>query len=59
MIVKKKINLLKKMGKHKEALKIVLNEKKIDKQFYFDSILRERPDLKNYLIELQNKPKTK
>ena len=54
-----KINLLKRMGKHKEALEIVFNEKKIDKQFYFDSILKERPDLKNYLVELQSRPKTK
>ena len=52
-----KINLLRKMGRHKDALEIILGDKKADKQTYIDLILKERPDLNNYLIELQNKPK--
>ena len=45
-----KINLLKKMGKHKEALDIVMNaDRKIEKQLYIDGILKERPDLSKCL----------
>ena len=52
-----KINLLKKMGKHKEALEIVMLDKKADKQIYIEGILKERPDLNKYVQELQNRPK--
>lgn len=52
-----KINLLKKMNKHKEALEIVMSDKKVDKQMYIEGILREKPDLKRYLDELQMKSK--
>ena len=50
-----KINLLKKMQKHKEALEIVMADRKADKQFYIEGILRERPDLKSFLDSLQTK----
>ena len=54
-----KILLLRKMGKYKEALEIVVGEKnkKIDKQKYIDILLKERPDLNNALKELINKSK--
>ena len=52
-----KINLLKKMGRHKDALEIIMTDKKVDKQMYIDPILKERPDLNNYLIDLQNRLK--
>ena len=48
-----KINLLRKMGKHKEALEIVMADRKVEKQMYLDVLLKERPDLNNYLMELQ------
>lgn len=50
-----KINLLKKMQKHKEALEIVMADKKADKQFFIEGILRERPDLRSFLDSLQTK----
>ena len=49
-----KINLLRKMGKHSDAIKIVMEDRKVDKQMYLDVLLKERPDLKNLVIELQN-----
>jgi len=52
-----KIDLLRKMQKHRVALEIVLNEKKADKNRYINELLREKPDLKKDLQELQNKPK--
>ena len=48
-----KINLLRKMGKHKEALEIVMADRKVEKQMYLDVLLKERPDLNSYLMELQ------
>lgn len=50
-----KINLLKKMKKHEEALKIVMDDRKADKQFFIEGILRERPDLRGFLDSLQKK----
>ena len=51
-----KINLLSKMGRHKEALEIIVEDKKIDDpQKYVDLILREKPELVKYLNELQSK----
>lgn len=50
-----KINLLKKMDKHKEALEIMFSEKKVDKQLVIDmanSIIKEKPDLKGFLDSL-------
>ena len=52
-----KINLLRKMGRHKDALEIIMGDKKVDKQKYIDLILKERPDLKNYLVDLENRLK--
>ena len=50
-----KINLLKKMQKHKEALEIVMADKKADKQFFIEGILREKPELRSFLDSLQTK----
>ena len=50
-----KINLLKKMQKHKEALEIVMADKKADKQFFIEGILREKPELRSFLDSLHTK----
>ena len=53
-----KINLLKKMQKHKDALDIIMADKKADKQdkqFQIEGILREKPDLRSHWESLQNK----
>ena len=52
-----KIDLLRKMQKHRVALEIVLNEKKADKNRYINELLREKPELKKDLQELQNRTK--
>ena len=52
-----KIDLLRKMQKHRVALEIVLNDKKADKNRYINELLREKPELKKDLQELQNRTK--
>ena len=52
-----KINLLRKIGKYEEAANIIFEDKKADKQMYFDILVKEKPELKNYIQNLMNKPK--
>ena len=44
-----KIQLLKKMDKHKEAIDIIMKERKIEKEEYLNGILREKPELKSFI----------
>ena len=52
-----KINLLRKIGKYEEVANIIFEDKKADKQIYFDILVKEKPELKNYIQNLMNKPK--
>ena len=44
-----KIQLLKKMDKYKEAVDIIMKERKIEKEEYLNGILREKPELRSYI----------
>ena len=49
-----KINLLKSMKKHKEALDVIVNDKKApNKQAVIEGILQEKPDLRSYWDKIQ------